>query len=51
MSLQLEINKRLYMDETTRAKNAGFAALQKNLLTLIDHVLAHTEGELARLSR
>jgi N-formylglutamate amidohydrolase len=36
MSLQLEINKRLYMDETTREKNAGFAVLQKNLLTLID---------------
>ena len=51
MSLQLEINKRLYMDETTRAKNAVFAALQKNLMALIDTVLAHTEGELARLAR
>jgi N-formylglutamate amidohydrolase len=51
MSLQLEINKRLYMDETTRERNAGFAALQKTLLTLIDAVLAHTESELARFAR
>ncbi|NUZ04232.1 N-formylglutamate amidohydrolase [Piscinibacter koreensis] len=36
MSLQLEINKRLYMDERARAKHAGFATLQKNLMTLID---------------
>jgi N-formylglutamate deformylase len=48
MSLQLEINKRLYMDETTRAPNAGFAALQKNLLTLVDVVLEHTTRALAR---
>ena len=32
MSLQLEINKRLYMDEATRTKNAGFATLQQHLL-------------------
>jgi N-formylglutamate amidohydrolase len=30
-SLQIEINKRLYMDEKTLAKSAGFAQLQKNL--------------------
>ena len=51
MSLQLEINKRLYMDEATRERNASFATLQKQLLTLIDAVLAHAESELARLSR
>jgi N-formylglutamate amidohydrolase len=33
-SLQIEINKRLYMDEATRSKHAGFEALQKNLTTL-----------------
>jgi N-formylglutamate deformylase len=34
-SLQIEINKRLYMDETTLAKAAGFAQLQKNLGELL----------------
>src|SRR5205085_5308317 len=29
MSLQLEINKRLYMDEAARAKSAGFLPLQR----------------------
>jgi N-formylglutamate amidohydrolase len=33
-SLQIEINKRLYMDEATRHKHEGFASLQKNLATL-----------------
>jgi N-formylglutamate amidohydrolase len=35
-SLQIEVNKRLYMDESTLAKNAGFARLQKNLGELLD---------------
>jgi N-formylglutamate amidohydrolase len=35
-SLQIEINKRLYMDESTLAKTAGFARLQKNLGELLD---------------
>jgi N-formylglutamate amidohydrolase len=34
-SLQIEINKRLYMDENTLQKNAGFSALQKNLGELL----------------
>jgi len=34
-SLQIEINKRLYMDETTLAKAPGFAQLQKNLGELL----------------
>jgi N-formylglutamate amidohydrolase len=34
-SLQIEINKRLYMDERTLQKNAGFCALQKNLGELL----------------
>ncbi|MGH9578179.1 MAG: N-formylglutamate amidohydrolase, partial [Terriglobales bacterium] len=34
-SLQIEINKRLYMDEKSLAKNAGFGALQKNLSILL----------------
>jgi N-formylglutamate amidohydrolase len=34
-SLQIEINKRLYMDEKTLAKSAGFASLQKDLGELL----------------
>lgn len=34
-SLQLEINKRLYMDSQTTQKNAGFATLQGHLLQLL----------------
>ena len=41
-SLQLEINKRLYMDEAARAQNDGFAPLQKNLALLVDAVLGYT---------
>jgi len=35
-SLQIEINKRLYMNEATLAKSAGFAALQANLTRLLE---------------
>lgn len=41
-SLQLEINKRLYMDEATRQPHEGFATLQANLLTLVDALLDYT---------
>jgi N-formylglutamate deformylase len=34
-SLQIEINKRLYMDERTLQKHAGFSALQKDLGELL----------------
>ena len=41
-SLQIEINKRLYMNEATLEKNAGFGALQKNLgellRTIVDEI-------------
>ncbi len=37
-SLQIEINKRLYMDEDTLEKSAGFAVLQKNLFNLLDAI-------------
>ncbi|MCE2969188.1 MAG: N-formylglutamate amidohydrolase [Burkholderiales bacterium] len=33
--LQVEINKRLYMDEATRSKHAGFTELQTNLTRLV----------------
>ncbi len=47
MSLQLEINKRLYMDEATRTKSAGFEPLQRQLAALVDAVLDYAAGELA----
>ena len=47
-SLQLEINKRLYMNEATRSKHDGFVGLQKNLLTLVDAVLAYAASEVKR---
>jgi N-formylglutamate deformylase len=37
-SLQVEINKRLYMDEPSRSRHAGFAPLQQNLLQLTDAI-------------
>lgn len=42
-SLQLEINKRLYMDEATRTKSAGFDELRKHLALLIDSVLGYAK--------
>src|SRR5438270_659227 len=33
-SLQVEINRRLYMDESTLARHSGFATLQSNLQRL-----------------
>ena len=37
-SLQVEINKRLYMDEAARARHSGFAPLQANLMHLLDAI-------------
>jgi N-formylglutamate amidohydrolase len=39
-SLQIEINKRLYMDEATGQPHAGFSALQRHLMQLIDALSA-----------
>ncbi len=39
-SLQIEISKRLYMDEATLRKSAGFAGLQKNLSGLLKEIKA-----------
>ena len=48
-SLQVEINKRLYMDEATLAKTAGFDALQANLTRLVEAVLDYAHAETARV--
>jgi len=37
-SLQLEVNKRLYMDQATLQKHAGFARLQADLMALLDAI-------------
>lgn len=37
-SLQLEVNKRLYMDEATRERHAGYDRLQADLMVLLDAV-------------
>ena len=46
MSLQLEINKRLYMNEATRTKGANFETLQRQLLELVDAILDYTKSAL-----
>jgi len=38
-SLQVEINKRLYMDDATLEPHAGFGALQRNLMQMIDGLI------------
>jgi N-formylglutamate deformylase len=40
-SLQVEVNRRLYMDERTRERNAGFGALRDNLTRLLEQVAAY----------
>jgi len=47
-SLQLEINKRLYMDEHRRTRHAGFDALQKNLQALVGAVIEYAESRRPR---
>ena len=40
-SLQIEVNRRLYMDERTRERNAGFEALRANLSRLLERAAAY----------
>lgn len=37
-SLQVEVNRRLYLEERTRRKNAGFEELQRNIASLVSRV-------------
>ena len=43
-SLQIEINRRLYMDEPTLAKTAGFAPLQANLSRMLAAIGAYVRA-------
>ncbi|MBS1133567.1 MAG: putative N-formylglutamate amidohydrolase, partial [Burkholderiaceae bacterium] len=47
-SLQVEINKRLYMDEATRARHAGFAPLQRNLQRMLEAIRDYIDKEVRR---
>lgn len=42
-SLQIELNRRLYMDERSRARSAGFAALRKDLDHLVAAIAAYAK--------
>jgi N-formylglutamate amidohydrolase len=46
-SLQIEINRRLYMDEATRERSAGFARLQADLTVLIAEIAGHVRTVVA----
>ncbi len=51
-SLQIEVNKRLYMDESTRNKHdAAFATLQKNLGTLVEAIADYARRSAAAARR
>ncbi len=45
-SLQIEINRRLYMNEETLERSAGFARLQRDLDTLIAAIAAYASDQL-----
>lgn len=47
-SIQLEINRRLYMNEETLEKAPGFAGLQRALTTLIAAIAAYAEDRVVR---
>ncbi|HJS32916.1 MAG TPA: N-formylglutamate amidohydrolase [Alphaproteobacteria bacterium] len=44
-SLQIEINRRLYMDEKTRARNANFAPLEGDLTRLVARIADYCRGQ------
>jgi N-formylglutamate amidohydrolase len=44
-SLQVEINKRLYMDEATRAKSEQFTAVQRNLRKVLEAIANYVAAQ------
>ena len=48
-SLQVEVNRKLYMDEKTRARTAGFEALKRNLDKLLQEVAAYANKRCAEV--
>lgn len=47
-SLQVEINKRLYMDEPSRQPHAGFVTLQRDLMALLPQIAAWARQSITR---
>lgn len=45
-SLQIEVNRKLYMDEDTYEKSPGFGALQKSLTLLSEHLAKFVQAQL-----
>jgi len=48
-SLQVEVNRKLYMDEKTRARTAGFGPLKRNLDQLLQEVAAYASKRCAEV--
>jgi N-formylglutamate deformylase len=48
-SLQIEVNRKLYMDERTRAKSAGFGVLKGNLETMLKAVAGYASERSSHL--
>lgn len=48
-ALQIEVNKRLYMDEDTLQPHAGFAAVQRDLRALVQELAALSAADLRGL--
>ena len=46
-SMQIEVNRALYMDERTRAPNAGYEALKTTFSDLARHIAAYAAARLA----
>ena len=45
-SMQIEVNRKLYMDEATRVPNAGYPALKSTFTDLSDHLAAFVAAQL-----
>lgn len=46
-SIQIELNRGLYMDESSFAKHAGFTALKNNLDGFVAALADYVRGQLA----
>jgi len=47
-SLQVEINKRLYMDEPTRSRGPGFEQLQRDLAAMVEAISDYVRQRVRR---
>lgn len=45
-SMQIEVNRKLYMDESTREPNDGYSTLQATFTDLAQHLVRHVEAAL-----